>query len=274
MIKEIGFYPWSDLRMFIAPAGWVRKLFKIRARVIPKFSYYELFLSLFFTAIGPISLLIAAIADFNPAVVSLSLVFQSCLIIVDTIVGTIMQLLLKKRNNAPPGRTAHKREDKETAEDAVSERRGLRALDGVACGGIKKLIIDQVLILAAFIAFMTAFRILWGPVNAVVLGIVSILPCVYLCRRILLLPLDLISGEVSQTAYFAVQQGSESLKFFKGTAYWEWKFYFGDHQILLLLVPVAAEGKEEFKIVQPPKDAKLKITYFRFSKILLEWEQV
>lgn len=97
MIKEIGFYPWSNSKRYIAPARWVRKLFKIRERVIPKFCYYELFLALFFAALCPINLIISAIADFNPVVVYILIVFQSCLIIVDAIVSAIMCLLLKKR---------------------------------------------------------------------------------------------------------------------------------------------------------------------------------
>lgn len=97
MIKETGFYPWSNPKRYIAPARWVRKLFKIKERVVPRYLYFELFLSLFYAALGPISLIISAIADFNFVVVQILVVFQSCLIIVDTIGLTIMYFVLKKR---------------------------------------------------------------------------------------------------------------------------------------------------------------------------------
>lgn len=290
MIKEIGFYPWSDPKRYIDPARWVRKLFRIRERVIPKFCYYELFLALFFAALGPINLIISAIANFDPVVVYvvvyISMVFQSCLIIVDTIVMAIMYFLLKKRRNTSACRTAHKQErddrregkrfyrDKETDEAAVMERQGLRVLDGGARKGMKKLIIDQTLLLVTGIAVMIGIPTFCGPFFTVLFEIIIIISWGYLCRRILLLPLDLISGEVSRTAYFALQQGGAYLEFFKDMDYWEWKFYFGNDQKLFLLVPIATKGKEGYKkIVQPPKDVKLKITYFRFSKILLEWER-
>lgn len=139
---------------------------------------------------------------------------------------------------------------------------------------MKKFIIDQILFLATGIAAMISLPFFCGPFFTLFFEIVCLICLGYLCRRILLLPLDLISGKVSQTAYFACHGLGESLDFYKNTAYWEWKFYFGNDQRLILLAPIAATKKEDYKIVQPPKDVKLKITYFRFSKILLEWEQI
>ena len=58
MIKEIGtnscYYP----KHFIILKSRMKKLFKIKDRVIPRYLYFELLLSLFFLLLGPVNTLI------------------------------------------------------------------------------------------------------------------------------------------------------------------------------------------------------------------------
>lgn len=138
---------------------------------------------------------------------------------------------------------------------------------------MKRFLIDQALFLVIGIAIMILIPILCGPIFTLVFEIVVILCWGYLCRRILLIPFDLILGKASQTVYFSTQCGVEDLDFFKDTNYYVWKFYFENDQTLILLVPIAVTKEEAYKIVLPQKDVKLRITYFRLSKILLQWTQ-
>lgn len=137
---------------------------------------------------------------------------------------------------------------------------------------MKKILIDQALFLAIGIAIMILIPTFCGPVFTLIFEIAVILSWGYLCRRILLLPFDLVLGKVSQTVYFASQCSVEDLEFFKNMNYYVWKFYYGKDQTLKLLVPNAIKKGEEYRVALPQKDVKLKITYLRLSKILLQWE--
>lgn len=136
---------------------------------------------------------------------------------------------------------------------------------------MKKYILDQALFLAVGIAIIACIPIVCGPFFTLFFEIVVILCWGYLCRRILLLPVDLIIGKATQTAYFATQSGIEDLEFFKNMYCREWKFNLRNGQLLRLLVPIAVAKEETHKMSLPPKDLKLRITYFRLSKILLQW---
>lgn len=138
---------------------------------------------------------------------------------------------------------------------------------------MKKYILDQSIFLVLGIAIIVSIPIICGPFFTLFFEVVVILCWGYLCRRILLLPVDLILGKVTQTAYFAAQCGIEDLEFFKNTYCCEWKFNLGNGQTLRLLVPIAITPKEAYKLVPPQKDVIHRITYFNLSKILLEWDQ-
>lgn len=136
---------------------------------------------------------------------------------------------------------------------------------------MKKLLIDQTLFLAIGIAIMIIIPSFCGPFFTFFFEIVVMLCWGYLCRRILLLPIDLILGKVTQTVYFASQCNVEDLDLIKGVNYYVWKFSFGKNQMLRLLVPIAITKGKACRIDLPPKEVKLRITYFRLSKILLQW---
>ena len=138
---------------------------------------------------------------------------------------------------------------------------------------MRKFIVDQCLFLVLGIAIIVLIPIICGPIFTLIFEIAVILCWGYLCRRILLIPADLILGKVTRNAYFAAQSGVEDLEFFKNICYCEWKFNLDNGQMLRLLVPIAITKKEVYKLVPPQKDVIHKITYFSLSKILLEWPQ-
>lgn len=135
---------------------------------------------------------------------------------------------------------------------------------------MKKLIVDQAVFLGIGIAIMILIPTFCGPIFTVFFQIIVALCWSYLCQRILFLPLDVILGKKSQTVYYSAPHSIDSLEFFKRTNYYVLKFYFEKDKTLKLLLPTPIETAET---VLPPKDMKIRITYYRFSKILLEWEQ-
>ena len=137
---------------------------------------------------------------------------------------------------------------------------------------MKKFLIDQILFMVIGVIIMAIIPFFCGPIFTFIFEILLILCWGYLCRRILWLPIDCILGKVSQTVYFSSQCGVEDLEFIRTTKYCVWKFYFGNDQTLKLLVPMAIKKEGICNVDRPQKDDKLRITYYRFSKILLQWD--
>ncbi len=74
-IKEIGinhrsrYYP----KHYITPKRWMRKLFDIKQRVIPRFLYFELFVSLFYVILGLINIVITIAVGVDTNIASILL---------------------------------------------------------------------------------------------------------------------------------------------------------------------------------------------------------
>lgn len=96
MIESVGKTSRHYPKWYIRPARWVRKLFNIKQHEIPRYLYFELFLSLFFALLGPINLIICAATHCNPGVVGILIMFHACLIIINMVFFSIMSLLLKR----------------------------------------------------------------------------------------------------------------------------------------------------------------------------------
>lgn len=105
MIKRIGTNSWRYPKWYVIPAKWVRKLFKIKQHLIPRYLYFELILSLFFAFLGPINLVVCFAVDFAPKIVGVLVMINSGLVIFDTIFFGVMSYLLKKQQklkDVPP----------------------------------------------------------------------------------------------------------------------------------------------------------------------------
>ena len=70
---------------------------------------------------------------------------------------------------------------------------------------MKKFLVDQVIFLVIGIAIMILIPTFCGSIFTLIFEIVVTLCWGYLCRRILLLPFDIILGKISETVYFAAQ---------------------------------------------------------------------
>ena len=58
MIKEVGLDSPRYPNGYIKPANWMKKLYRIKSRVIPKFLYAEFFFPVIFAASFPINCII------------------------------------------------------------------------------------------------------------------------------------------------------------------------------------------------------------------------
>ena len=133
---------------------------------------------------------------------------------------------------------------------------------------MKRYFVDQAIFLLMGIVIAICIPFICGPISSVVLEIIIALCWGCLCRRILLMPLDLICGPKTKSVCFATQVGIEDFEFFKGKHCCEWKFYYSNNKILKLLVPLENANDEKER---PIKDEKIDIVYYRFSKILCLW---
>lgn len=90
-------------------------------------------------------------------------------------------------------------------------------------------------------------------------------------KHVLLLPIDLIIGKVERVVYFSRMSNFDEYEFKKEKHYCEWKFY-SEKGTLEVLVPVELSKEEIFTMDKPKVDQKVRVTYYKYSKILYSWE--
>lgn len=137
---------------------------------------------------------------------------------------------------------------------------------------MKKYIIDRLVLLALGICFMIYTPYSAGPIFTIIGEITLILSFGILCHRVLLLPLDLIVGKKQAVVYFSYQYCVEDGEMITRKHFVEWKFYYGSNQKICLLAPYAIPEGGILHLTTPARDQKVKITYYRYSKILCHWE--
>lgn len=96
-IEEIGISSRYYPKHYIKPKRWIRNIFHIKKHKIPRYLYFELLLSLFFLALGPLNIVICVAVDGDKFISGMLVMFHSCLIIVNVIFIAIMTLLYFKR---------------------------------------------------------------------------------------------------------------------------------------------------------------------------------
>lgn len=96
MIERLGTNSRHYPKGYITPAKWVRALFKIKQRLIPRYLYFELILSLFFALLGPINLIICVIVDCAPDIVGILVMLHICLVVINMVYFSILSFRLKR----------------------------------------------------------------------------------------------------------------------------------------------------------------------------------
>lgn len=97
MIKEIcinsRYYP----EHYCAVPRWIKKCFKVKEKMIPKFIYFEFCMSVFFAVITPIYIVIALFlyAKHKIEMIYALYILNVCIVLIDDIYFTIMSLIYK-----------------------------------------------------------------------------------------------------------------------------------------------------------------------------------
>ncbi len=139
---------------------------------------------------------------------------------------------------------------------------------------MKKYVIDQMIQLVIFIATVVGFYYVASKIILImfVIEIITVSSFLYLLRHILILPLDLFLGYVEQDVYFSKISNIDEYEFFRKKCYCEWNFYYSSKGRLTLLVPVCQTLEEILQMDKPETDQKVRICYYKYSKILISWE--
>lgn len=96
MIREIGvnrrYYP----KHYAIPPRWIRKVFKLEKREIPRFICNEFVVSLFFALLGPLNALTFILSSGNMALAGMLGMIHICMILIDFIYVSIIYFIFKK----------------------------------------------------------------------------------------------------------------------------------------------------------------------------------
>lgn len=94
MIEEIGINQRYYPHKYIKPKKWIKKLFKIKRGMIPRYLYFDLFLSIIFAILGPINTIIYLCFD---NIGGWLVMFHAALAVCANIHFCIISMLFKKR---------------------------------------------------------------------------------------------------------------------------------------------------------------------------------
>ena len=136
---------------------------------------------------------------------------------------------------------------------------------------MRRFIIDQLIFLAVGIVFMIFVPFFCGTIFTYVFESIILIAWCYQCRWLILIPIDCLLGKTTQIVYFANECGIHEYEFFKNSYCFEWKVYFSENHTIRLLVPDCTSANHD-KVSQPQRDQRIKVIYFKLSKILLNWE--
>lgn len=96
MIKEIGvnrrYYP----KHYAIPKRWIRKIFKLEKKEIPRFLCNEFVVSLFFALLGLLNALIFILSSGNKVLAGMLGMIHICMILIDFIYVSIIYFIFKK----------------------------------------------------------------------------------------------------------------------------------------------------------------------------------
>lgn len=93
MIEQLNIVTRYYPKHYTALSRWMRKLFKLSQRVIPRYLYFELLLSLFFFLLGPVNIVVSVAGGGNETLTVILVIFHVGAIILNAIFFCTMSLL-------------------------------------------------------------------------------------------------------------------------------------------------------------------------------------
>lgn len=141
---------------------------------------------------------------------------------------------------------------------------------------MKEFVADKLCFLAA--GMLMALLIPWcfGPYTTIVLELILVISLVGLCRQILLLPIDLIlkkRGKKTKKVRFDGSVAILKYDIIGKEFYCRCRFQTDDGPLFLLIPDAGSSVEEVINENLPPKDVLLTVTYYCFSKLLIEWRE-
>ena len=97
LMEEIGISSRYYPKHYVAPKRWIKNIFHIKKYRIPRFLNFELLLSLFFLALGPLNIVIYTAVDGDKSIGGMLVMFHSCLALINMVFIAIMTLLYKRK---------------------------------------------------------------------------------------------------------------------------------------------------------------------------------
>lgn len=104
-------------------------------------------------------------------------------------------------------------------------------------------------------------------------SLVIILVFAFFCRELLLCPIDTIIGKQTIICRFKKVSETGTYLFFRKRCYERWTFYNGS-QVINVTNPVSCSKGELPTMEIPAEGAMVRISYYRLSKLLCDWEMV
>lgn len=140
---------------------------------------------------------------------------------------------------------------------------------------MRKFVIDKVLYLLYGIAIGIGLYVFERYIVLTVIFETILITCLASqCSPLFALLIDVFKGSVTREVYLSGKIISWGYDFFSRGSYTEWKFYYGSNDILRLRVPDIKNSGLLEEMKNQRRDQKLKVTYYKSSKILISFEPV
>ena len=96
-LNDIRTYSSHFPQWYIAPAKWVRKVFKVKDRIIPRYLYFGFFMTLFYAILAPINILVSLVVMHSaPIIPGILAMAHASVFLLDVIVYLIVVPIIKK----------------------------------------------------------------------------------------------------------------------------------------------------------------------------------
>ena len=140
---------------------------------------------------------------------------------------------------------------------------------------MRKFVIDKVLYLLYGIATGIGIYVFERyMVLTCILETLIIVCLAHQCQPLFALLIDVFKGSVTKEVYLSGRIIYRGYDFFSRGHYSEWQFYYGGSGILRLCVPDIKNSGLLEEMKNQRRDQKLKVTYYKSSKILISFEPV
>ena len=140
---------------------------------------------------------------------------------------------------------------------------------------MRKFVIDKVLYLLYGIAIGIGIYVFERYMVLTIIFEAVLIYCLAdQCRQLFALLIDVCKGSVTKEVYLSGRIIYRGYDFFSRGHYSEWKFYYGSSGILRLCVLDTKSNELLEEMKNQRRNQKLKVTYYKSSKILISFEPV